>query len=95
MRKGVPSVEAELLRWERVEWILEGQVRSRSEPDRVHQPRILIEANFLCTCNGSIMRDVICHHLQTLLSSIDAEELREWVMQAQVIPKEISADVDP
>lgn len=71
--------------------LLAGAVESRSETGRVYQPRILLQANFLCPCNGSVMRDSICAHLQELVNSMPIEELRAWIYDAQVVPREVSA----
>ena len=83
-----------LLGLERVEHHLSGTVQARSDPQRVYQPFITLEATMLCPCTGSTARDSICAHLVELVANLSAEELREWILSAQVIPQEISADVD-
>lgn len=86
----MPDESALVLHVGRTKFMLEGVVESASEPDRNHQPRILLSANFLCTCDGSQMRDSICKHLKAILEMISAEELRTWICEAQAIPPPIA-----
>jgi len=75
---------------ERVKHLLDGAIESRSEAGRTYFARVILQANFLCTCNGSIMRDVLCAHLKELVLSLTLEELQAWVLDSQVIPSDIS-----
>lgn len=70
---------------ERTKNILDGVVQSRSSDDRVYYPRIILQANFLDTCTGSQARDSRCVHLRSLLEQLDAVELRQWILDAQVV----------
>ncbi len=84
-----PQVPPDLLHVDRTLYILEGVVQSRSDPDRQYHPRVLLEANFLDTCDGSIMRDSICQHLRVLLESLDKAELIQWIIDSQKQPDPI------
>lgn len=75
-----------LLRMELVHNLLEGSFESRSEKDRVYQARIILDSSFLCSCNGSIMRDAVCDHMKELLNNLSEDELRAWIIDAQSIP---------
>lgn len=85
----VPKTEKkpEVLHMERTMFLLEGTVQSRSDKDRQYRPRIVLNANFLCTCDGSIMRDSICVHLRALLENMDRDELVQFILDAQTIPE--------
>jgi len=78
-KDGAPDV----VRLERVKYVLEGAMPSRSDPERLHQPRIILQSSLLCTCAANQMRGTFCVHLKELLSSLDEDELREWIVDSQ------------
>lgn len=84
--------EPMVLHFERLKCLLEGTVQSRSDKDRQYHPRIILQANILDTCDGSIMRDSVCVHLKALLECLTKEELIEWVIESQAIPPPIAPE---
>lgn len=81
-----PDVVPEILHLDRTMFILEGVVQSRSDAERQYRPRIVLQANHLCTCADSIMGGNICDHLKVLLQNLSKEELIEFISDAQTIP---------
>lgn len=84
--------EPMLLHLDRIKFLLEGAVQSDSEPDRIHQPRILLNANLLCTCAGNQMNDDVCKHLVALLNGLDKQELVKFILEAQQVPDPITPE---
>lgn len=80
------ATEPLLLDLKRKGHILSGIVQSRSDPERQYHPRILMQANILCTCNGSTMRDSRCAHLRLVLEAMDKEELIQFILDGQHFP---------
>lgn len=75
-----------LLDLDRTEFLLSGVVQSRTDKDRQYIPRIIMQSNILCSCDGSIMRDSRCAHLRILLEALDKAELIEFILAGQTIP---------
>lgn len=85
-RPGPPTVSYV----ERTRGILEGIVPSRSEKGRDNIPAIMLQATITCTCDSFLYspQRKPCEHVQAMLATLEAEELRTMILDAHVIPPE-------
>lgn len=88
MSKPRPALPPEVLDFERVKHIVAGSLQSRSDPERTYAARFILDANAFCACPDSSIRRHMCVHLRELLKNMDAEELREWVIDSTTVEAE-------